>query len=91
VTLRDCWLAYAMASPGTHTGVGQADGGSVLIDGCTYERATGVAESVPFFAATAGNHIVKNMRTLGFTGKPVVRITGTATVDADSSVTVVTV
>jgi hypothetical protein len=91
VTLRDCWLAYAMASPGTHTGVVQADGGSVLIDGCTYERATGVAESVPFFAATAGNHIVKNMRTLGFTGKPVVRITGTATVDADSSVTVVTV
>lgn len=91
VTFRDCWLAYAMANPGTHTGVVQADGGSVLLDGCTYERATGVAESVPFFAATAGNHIVKNIRALGFTGKPVVRITGTATVDADSSVTVVTV
>jgi hypothetical protein len=91
VTFRDCWLAYAMASPGTHTGVVQAAGGSVLLDGCTYERATGVAETVPFFHATAGSHIVRNIRTLGFSGKPRVRITGTATVDADSTVDVVTV
>jgi hypothetical protein len=92
VTFRDCWLAYAMANPGTHTGVVQVDGGSVLLDGCTYERATGVAETVPLLAATAGHQIVKNIRTLGsWTGKPRVRITGTATVDADDSVTVVTV
>lgn len=91
VTFRDCWFAYAMASPGTHTGVIQADSGSVLIDGCTYERATGVAETVPFFAASAGNHIIRNVRSLGFTGKPRVQQSGTATIDADSSVTLVVV
>jgi hypothetical protein len=91
VTFRDCWLAYAMASPGTHSGVIQAAGGQVLIDGCVYERATGVAESVPFFHATAGKHIVKNVRGLGFTGKPTVRQTGTASITVDDSVTLVTV
>lgn len=91
VTFRDCWFAYAMATPGTHTAVIEATAGSVLLDGCTYERATGVAESVPLFHATAGNHIVRNIRTIGFTGKPVVRQTGTAVIDADSSVTVTTV
>jgi hypothetical protein len=91
VTFRDCWFAYAMANPGTHTGVIQASGGQVLLDGCVYERATGVAESVPFFHATAGKHIVKNIRALGFSGKPVVRQTGTATITVDDTVTLVTV
>lgn len=91
VTFRDCWFAYAMANPGTSLGVIEANGGSVLLDGCTYARATSVAETVPFFTATAGNHIVRNIRGSNGGGKPVVRQTGTAVIDADSSVTLVTV
>lgn len=93
VIMRDCWLGYAMANPGTDTGVVMATGGTVLMDGCTYERATGVAETVPVFHATAGNHIIRNMMSIGFSAgsKPRVRQTGTATIDADNTVTVVTV
>jgi hypothetical protein len=91
VTLRDCWLAYAMAAPPAgHDGVVEATSGKVLMDGCTYERATGVAESVPLFYASGGKHIIRNIRSIGFTGLPTVRQSVAGLIDADSSVTVVT-
>lgn len=91
VTLRDCWLAYAMSSPPAgHSGYIHAANGKVLVDGCVFERATGVAESVPIFYAAAGKHVIRNVRTIGFTGLPVVRQAVAGLIDADSSVTVTT-
>lgn len=54
LTLRDCWVSYGMASPSTpgHTpadaGMVHQEAGQLLVTGCTYDRATGVAETVPF-------------------------------------------
>ncbi|MFD1825863.1 MULTISPECIES: hypothetical protein [Mumia] len=94
VTVRDTWLAYAMSDP-TATGRNDAGfvhatNGSVLLDGCVVEHASGVAESTPILYASGGKHIVRNMRAIGFTGKPVVKQTTAGLIDADSTVTVVT-
>ncbi len=54
VIVRDSWLAYAMGSPATpghspaDAGVVHHASGTLLVSGCTYDRATGVAETVPF-------------------------------------------
>ena len=94
VTLRDCWLAYAMAAPSAtgrnDAGVVHVTGGSVLLDGIDYERASGVAESVPLLYASGGRVRVRNVNGRGFSGKPVVRQAKAGLIDADSSVTVVT-
>jgi len=67
-----------------------ATSGSVLLDGITTARATGVGESVPILYASGGKHIVRNVRAQGYTGRPVVRQAVAGLIDADSSVTVVT-
>lgn len=93
VVLKDCWTSYAMSNPAgngrSDLGVIDIASGNVLISGCTYERANGVAESVPYIAVRGGNVRIRDIMTSGaWTGKPVVRVLG-GTVDADNSVTVV--
>ena len=98
---RDCWFAYAMANP---TGTGRTDAGylhftngQVLIDGCIFDRATGVAASVPVIYAGGTSRVrVRNCRTAtdgadSGNWTPVVHKVATATVDADNSVSVVNV
>lgn len=91
VTLRDTWLGYAMADPGSPDGgFVHATNGSVLMDGCVVEQANGVADDMPILYATGGKHIVRNMRPVGLGTKPTVRQTVAGLIDADSSVNVVT-
>jgi len=97
VTIRDWWVAYggtAFNSNG-HTGEGgiiQQDGGTVLYDGIWYDRATGVAETVPFINVSGGKARVRNIQvgTKGgsWSGLPRVKNSG-GTIDADNSVTVI--
>ena len=83
-----------MANPGAtgrnDGGVVHVSGGDVLMDGIDYERARGVAESVPLLYVSGGKARVRNVTGRGFSGKPVVRQTRAGLIDADSSVTVVT-
>ena len=96
--LRESRLAFAMAAPASqtgHTDVGviNVTGGQLIVDGCTYERATGVAETVPFIYAsgTTTRVRVRNIMPIGtWTGLPVVRQLTAGLIDADNSVTVVT-
>lgn len=87
-----CRFAFAMTSPdAADDGVIQVEGGSVTFRDCTYSRATGVAESVPFMRVTGGKVRIRDVVGNGsWSGKPVVSTTSASLVDADSSVTVVT-
>lgn len=94
-TLRDYWVAYggtAFNSNG-HTGEGgiiTQSGGDVLYDGLWYDRATGVAETVPFIYVSGGKARIRNIRTGtkggSWTGLPRYYKGGSAVVDADNSV-----
>lgn len=93
---RDCWFAYGMSGQyptgRTEAGIVHVFGGQVLIDGGMYERATNVAETVPFVHVSAGKAIVKNIMTRSFTaGKPLVTVanssTGSAVVDETVTLT----
>jgi hypothetical protein len=96
-TFRDWWIAYgatALNSNG-HTGEGGVitqTGGNSFFDGCWYDRATGVAETVPWLYVSGGVSRVRNMRvgTKGgsWSGLPRVDQAG-GTIDADASVTVI--
>lgn len=97
VTIRDWWVAYGMSNPNQngHTGEGGVitqTGARVLYDGLIYDRADGVAETVPFIFVSGGTARVRNIQTAnrggGWTGLPRVDQAG-GTVDADSSVTVI--
>ncbi len=95
--LRDNRFAYAMTDPAatgrSDAGVIHVAGGKLLVDGATYARATGVAESVPFIYVTGASTrvVVRNVVALGsWTGKPIVQQSQAGLVDADDSVTVVT-
>lgn len=94
VDITQTWLAFAMTDPAAtgrnDGGVVHVSGGNVYIEGCTYRRANGVAENVPFVYATGGKVRIRNVRGSQFTGKPVVRQTVAGLIDADDSVTVVT-
>lgn len=54
VILRDCWLSYGMSSPAgsartpVDSGVVHHEAGQLLVSGGTYDRATAVAEAVPW-------------------------------------------
>lgn len=96
--LRDNRFAYAMTNPAatgrSDAGVIHVQGGTLLIDGATYRRATGVAESVPFVYATGASTrvVVRNVVAQGgWTGKPIVQQSQAGLVDADDSVTVITI
>lgn len=86
----------AMSAPSTlgggNNGVVQVSGGAqVLIAGASYERATGVAETVPWLHASGSGTKVTVMGVTGegsWIGKPRYTVTGGATVkDLDSSLT----
>jgi len=95
--LRDNRFAFAMTNPGatgrSDAGVIHVQGGKLLVDGATYRRATGVAESVPFIYVTGASTrvVVRNVVAQGsWTGKPIVQQSQAGLIDADDSVTVVT-
>jgi hypothetical protein len=103
-TFRDCWWGYAMSNPSAagrgDAGVIHVTAGTLVIDGAWYGRASATAESVPFIYATGTAKVfVRNVQVgtgsgaATWTGKPIVARVGTssATVDADSTVTVTTV
>lgn len=88
--LRDTWLGYAMASPSTpghsptDAGVVHQTAGQLLLDGVTYDRATGVAESVPLVYSAGGeshvNHITRGSKGGAWTGRP--RVSGATFYDS---------
>lgn len=98
LTVRDTWLGYAMKNPTvpghspTDAGVVHQTAGQVVLGGCTYDRATGVAESVPLLYSAGGTANVNQITTGAkgglWTGKPQVDAAG-GTVTADTTVTVV--
>lgn len=89
VVIRDSWIAYGMGNP-SNTGRNDAGmihhaGGDLVVDGCIYDRATGIAETVPFVytSVTGGDCIVqatqRAYRGGAWTGRPrVARPTGSA-------------
>lgn len=91
---------FAMSDP-SNAGLGRTDqaviehtGGQLIVDSCTYDRATGVAETVPFVRAASNgdchiNRILRSERGGLWTGRPRYLDTGTGTVFADASVTVI--
>lgn len=91
--VRDSWIGYGMKSPSStghspvDAGVVHQTGGQVSLLGCSYDRATGVAETVPFLHQSGGSAALRDI-TIGakggvWTGKP--RYAG-STVRADDSV-----
>lgn len=93
-TFRDWWVSYGMTAPNTqgHSGEGGVitqTGGDVLYDGLWYDRADGVAETVPFIYVSGGTARVRNIRKSGsWSGLPRADQAG-GTIDADNSVTVI--
>jgi len=93
INFRDSWFGYAMASPATpghspqDAGVIHQSGGWVLVDGCHYDKATSVAETVPFLYTNGGYARISNQFRGGkggaFTGLPRVSIAA----DSDATVT----
>lgn len=92
----DCWFGFGMSSPAsmshspTDAGMIHQTSGALSVQGCLYDRASGVAESVPFIYSAGG--IARAYNTWhgsnGGTWSGLPRVTG-AGVTADSSVTVV--
>lgn len=89
-------FAFAMQNPAAtgngDLGVIHQTGGSLTIEGCTYQRDDGTPESTPFLYVTGtGRARVRNIIRAGsWAGKPQVRQSVPGLIDADSSVTVVT-
>lgn len=99
VSLRDWWISYGATALNTQGRTGEGGlitmtGGRVLLDGCMYSRANGVAETVPWVYQTGGKLRVRNIWTCDgggtWTGLPRVRSLG-GTVSVDDSVTLVQV
>lgn len=92
--LHDNRFAYAMTDPEAvgrdDAGVIHVEDGDLFVDRCTYRRAAGVAEDVPFVYAAGGHTVIRNVIAQGFTGKPVAYQTVDGLIDADDSVTLVT-
>lgn len=97
--VRDSLITFGMSNP-TSAAHSPVDGGSVmvtggaaLLDGCTYDRYTGQAESVPY-VYTSSNGPVRvsntflNSRGGVWTGLPQVHNAGTGTFKTDDTVTV---
>jgi hypothetical protein len=67
VTIRDWSVNYGFSDPASsghlnEGGVITIRGGEVLLDGLWYDRATSVAESIPFVYQSAGDLIIRNIR-----------------------------
>lgn len=91
-----CAVNFAMSDPSNAAlgrkdlGVFQHTGGQLVVDTCTYDRASGVAESVPYvYAGSNGDCIIKNIvrseRGGGWTGRPVVKKVGSGSVFTDET------
>jgi len=94
--IRDCRFAFAMTDPAAtgrnDSGVIHQSGGNVWVDGCTYRRATGVGEEVPFLYVSGGKTRVTNIIAQGsWTGKPIVKQAQEGLVEHhDDTVTLIT-
>jgi hypothetical protein len=97
--LRDCWISYGMASPATpghspqDAGIIHQTAGILIADGCSYDRANTVAETVPWIYCNGGElmvgKIMRGSKGGTWTGRPRVdQAAGTVLVD-DASVTVI--
>jgi hypothetical protein len=102
---RDCNFNYAMISPASmgrtpaDAGVIHHAAGQLLVDGTSYDRATGVAETVPFvYTASTGPCIVRSVQPVFHggtwsTGLPRVALKSGTTENriTDATVTLITV
>lgn len=72
VNLNGIRFAHGMSSPTAgENGIVEVTGGDVTAIGCGYERATGVAETVPMFYCSGGRCSVKEVKKIGsWTGLP---------------------
>jgi hypothetical protein len=85
VKVRDVYVGRAMSNPSAmghspqDAGVIHVTGGYLLLDGCTYGRATSVAETVPMVYQSGGNVRVLNasVATHGGTWSGLPRVTST--------------
>jgi hypothetical protein len=93
-----CWFAYGMAAPTTLGGDNLAmldiRGGSLLVDRPYYDRANGVAETVPFMSVTGATTEViaraaGRINTNAWTGRPRYTVSGGASVTVDSTFTLI--
>jgi hypothetical protein len=62
VTLRDCWISYGMANTSSFgagdVGVINHTAGTLTVDGCQYDRATGVATSTPYVYTSSNGDVI---------------------------------
>lgn len=97
--IRDSWISYGMSSPATpghspaDAGIIHQTGGVLVVDGCTYDRATGVAETVPWIY-TSGGELMVTKATRGskggsWSGRPRVRADGGTVLVSDGSITII--
>jgi hypothetical protein len=96
-----CWFAYGMTAPtingGDNNGIIDVRGGDVLIDRPYYDRANGVAETVPLIYVGAGADVTARVagRIHGavspnpWTGRPRIQIAAGGTATYDSTFTLV--
>lgn len=102
--LRDSWFSYAMSNPSAlgrspvDAGVIHHAGGTLIVDGCVYDRAEAVAETVPFVYTSSDadcrvSNIMRAAKGGAWTGRPrVAKPTANAeNRTADNSVTLITV
>ena len=96
--IRDAYIGRGMVSPSslghtpTDAGAIHVTGGAALIDGVTYDKASAIAESVPFVYNNGGYVTVRNTfvgsKGGGWAGLPLVQnVTGTSWVDESVSAT----
>lgn len=96
--MHGCAVNFAMSDP-SNAALGRKDlaviqhtGGQLVVDTCTYDRAKGVAETVPFvYAGSNGDctvkTIVRSERGGGWTGRPRVQKAGTGSLFTDETTT----
>lgn len=88
VILRDSWISYGMVNPATpghsptDAGIIHHSGGTLQVEGCTYDRASTVGETTPFvYTSSTGDCIVRGIMRASkggtWTGRPRVQRAGT--------------
>lgn len=93
VSIRDCWVAYAMNAPSSENGVIEVTGGEVLIDGVKYGRGN-LAETVPLVYASGTSDVyirscMPDKANATWTGRPRVQDATTGAFIVDASVTAI--
>lgn len=88
LNIRDSWLGYAMANPSAtgrnDSGIVHQTGGTVLVKGVTYDRASSVAETTNFVYSSGGEshvgEITRGSKGGSWTGRP--RVSGVTYYDS---------